>query len=41
MTSSIVASQNIRQKNWRVAIILVGIFAALCVGSLIFIVIWH
>lgn len=37
----IVLSQDIRQKNRRVAIILAGVFAALCVASLIFIVIWH
>ena len=32
---------DIRQKNRAVGIILVGVFVALCVGSVIFIVIWH
>jgi hypothetical protein len=39
--SWIVASQDIRQRNRRVGIILAGVFIALLVGSVIFIVIRH
>jgi len=33
--------RNVKQKNRRLAIILAGVFAALSVGSVIFIAIWH
>jgi hypothetical protein len=41
MMPCIAPPQYIRRKNWRVAVILVGIFVLLYVGSVIFITIWH
>lgn len=39
--SRVVPSRDIRQRNRRVGIILAGVFVALWVGSVIFIVIRH